>query len=78
MLKINDFLFIIPLLPLIYYNFVPYPKWVIYNFNEPIYKFICYLCIYFISYYDIRTALVSLILILLLHLDYINLISDSS
>jgi hypothetical protein len=50
-----------------------YPKWVVFVINEPIFRFILYLLIYLLSFYNPIISLYSLIIVLFIHIDYINL-----
>lgn len=46
---------------------IPYPKWVIVNFNEPYVKVLVYLFLYFISYYNPIISILLTILLVMLH-----------
>jgi len=52
----------------------PYPKQIIELFNEAYIRFLCYLTIFLLSYYNIRLCMFLLFAVILLHIDYINLI----
>lgn len=52
----------------------PYPKNVIKYFSEPYVRFLSYMIVYALTFYNNTIAIVFLIGILLLHIDYINLV----
>lgn len=52
----------------------PYPHYTIKLFSEPYVRFFCYLSIYLLAIYSPILGIVSSIGILLLHIDYINLV----
>lgn len=49
----------------------PYPKIIIDLFHEPYIRFILYFMVYIISLYDLKIALLYLILLILLNMDYL-------
>jgi hypothetical protein len=56
---------------------VPYPKLIVYIISEPILRFTVYLAIYALSLYNPILSLYLLIATLLIHLDYVNLMTIS-
>lgn len=52
----------------------PYPKKIIQFYTEPYVRFLSYMLIYALTFYNNTLALVALIGVLLLHLDFINLV----
>lgn len=50
-----------------------YPFWVIQSFSEPYIRFILYAMVYVLSCYNIQVSLLFGVIIVLLHIDYINL-----
>lgn len=52
----------------------PYPKQIIELFSFPLTRFILYFTLYIISLYSLKIGLSLLIMILLLHMDYIELL----
>jgi hypothetical protein len=54
----------------------PYPKKIIELFSEPSVRFLVYLAIYFISIYNLKIGLSLIIIVLLLHMDYIMLVES--
>lgn len=54
----------------------PYPDFIIYMINEPIYRFILYIFIYVISYINPIISLYLMIIILFINIDYINIIKQ--
>ena len=51
----------------------PYPDFIIYMINEPIYRFVFYMLIYCISYINPIISLYLMIIILFINIDYINI-----
>ena len=51
----------------------PYPKGMIKAYSEPYVRFLAYLSVYLISFYNTSISFVLLIGVLLLHIDYVNL-----
>lgn len=70
---INSTLISILILLIIYFIIKPYPQAIIYGFHEPFVRFATYLILYGISIYNPIIGILSTILIILLHLDYVNL-----
>ncbi len=73
---LNSLIIVILVFIITFYSFdifKPYPKNIFIYFNEPFVKFIIYLILYYISFYNPIIALLSLIIILCIHLDIINL-----
>jgi hypothetical protein len=68
------FICFIILISLIFYINRPYPKFLIEFMSEPLHRFLIYLFIYGISIYNYKIALMLLIAVLTIHLDYVNLI----
>ena len=54
-----------------------YPKWVIIGFNEPIIRFLIYLLVFGLTFYNPLVAFVLLIGVVMLHLDYNKLCHTS-
>lgn len=52
----------------------PYPKELIQLYNEPYVRFISYMFVYALTFYNNSIAIVGLIAVLLLHIDFINLV----
>lgn len=52
----------------------PYPKKIIELFSEPLVRFLVYLTIYFISIHSLKIGLSLIIIVLLLHMDYLILV----
>jgi hypothetical protein len=52
----------------------PYPKKIIQIYNEPYVRFISYMFVYALTFYNNSIAIVGLIAVLLLHIDFINLV----
>lgn len=50
-----------------------YPSWAIQSFSEPYIRFILYTIIYIASCYDIHISILLAVIVVLLHIDYINL-----
>ena len=74
--SINFIIFIILISIIIFYsiqNKKPYPKLILNAFNEPIYRFLTYLILYLISAYNPIFGLLSILILIPMHLDYINL-----
>lgn len=55
----------------------PYPSWLIEIASEPIYLFLMYMVVFAISYYNPLIALLVLIVLVALHLDFKNLVEIS-
>lgn len=53
-----------------------YPEFVINIFDEPISRFIGYILIFMVSYISPMLSLLLLIIVISLHLDYINVIKN--
>lgn len=73
---LNSIIIIILVFIITLYSFdihKPYPKTIFIYFNEPYVKFIIYIFLYYISFYNPIIALLSLIIILCIHLDLLNL-----
>lgn len=54
----------------------PYPDFIIYMINEPIYRFGFYMFIYCISYINPIISLYLMIICLFINIDYINIIKQ--
>lgn len=54
----------------------PYPKIIIDLFHEPYIRFTLYFMVYIIALYDLKIALMYLIILLLLNMDYIYFIKE--
>lgn len=54
-----------------------YPEWALDLASEPIYLFILYMVIFGVSYYNALVALLLLIVVVSLHLDFKNLVEIS-
>jgi len=52
----------------------PYPKQLIKLYNEPYIRFFSYMVVYALTYYNNTLSLLGLVGVLMLHMDYINLI----
>lgn len=52
----------------------PYPKQLIQLYNEPYIRFLSYMLVYALTFYNNTLALVGLLGVLMLHIDYINLV----
>ena len=52
----------------------PYPTKIIELISEPYIRCLCYLIVYFICIYDVLIGLLWMMMVVLLHFDYINLI----
>lgn len=52
---------------------VPYPRYIINNFNEPLIRFLSYIALYFLCAYNQLLGLFFGLGLLLLHIDFINL-----
>lgn len=50
-----------------------YPLWMIQSFSEPYIRFLLYTFVYILSCYNIQISLLFGIIVVLLHIDYINL-----
>lgn len=50
-----------------------YPFWIIQSFSEPYVRFLLYALVYVLSCYNIQISLLFGIIVVLLHIDYINL-----
>lgn len=50
-----------------------YPSWMIQSFSEPYIRFLLYTFVYVLSCYNIQISLLFGIIVVLLHIDYINL-----
>lgn len=55
---------------------IPYPDFIIYMINEPIYRFSFYMLIFCISYINPIISLYLMIIILFINIDYINIIKQ--
>lgn len=52
---------------------IPYPRWVIQLYNEPLVRICTYAFIYHVAYYNPVISIFMLMCIVFLHLDIINL-----
>jgi hypothetical protein len=52
----------------------PYPPKIIELINEPYVRCLCYLIVYFVCIYDVLIGILWMMIVVLLHFDYINLI----
>jgi hypothetical protein len=52
----------------------PYPAKIIELISEPYIRCICYLIVYFLCIYDVLIGLLWMMMVVLLHFDFINLI----
>jgi hypothetical protein len=50
-----------------------YPFWIMRLFSEPYIRFLLYTLVYVLSCYNIQVSLLFGIIVVLLHIDYINL-----
>lgn len=50
-----------------------YPFWVMQSFSEPYIRFLSYAIVYILSCYNIQLSLLFGVIVVLLHIDYINL-----
>lgn len=50
-----------------------YPFWIMQSFSEPYVRFFLYTLVYMLSCYNIQISLLFGIIVVLLHIDYINL-----
>jgi hypothetical protein len=50
-----------------------YPFWMMQSFSEPYIRFLLYTLVYVLSCYNIQISLLFGIIVVLLHIDYINL-----
>jgi succinate dehydrogenase hydrophobic anchor subunit len=74
--SINLIIVIILLCIIILYsirNKKPYPKIILDTFNEPIYRFFTYLILYLISIYNPIFSILCILIVIPMHIDYINL-----
>jgi hypothetical protein len=55
----------------------PYPKKIIQLYNEPYVRFLLYMLIYALTYYNNTLSLLGLIGVLMIHMDYINLVIET-
>ena len=51
----------------------PYPKFIIQMFHQPIVKMVTYMTIYALSYLNPIASLLSLMIVILFHIDHYNL-----
>lgn len=56
----------------------PYPRVVITMWAEPYVRFLALCAIYLLSIYNFTIALLAVIAVLLLHIDYLNLVAPRS
>ena len=56
---------------------VPYPKSVIVHFHEPYVKLIVYLTLYFVSYYNPIISLLLMMVIVFIHANDVEIVSQS-
>lgn len=54
-----------------------YPEWMIIIASEPIYMFVVYMSIFALSYYNVLIALLLIIVVVALHMDFVNLVEIS-
>ena len=54
----------------------PYPKWAIESFDEPLVRFVSYVSIYTLTCWSPILSILTAILVVFLHLDYINLVKQ--
>ena len=54
----------------------PYPNFIIYMINEPIYRFGFYMLVYMLSYINPIISLYLMIILLFINIDYINIIKQ--
>lgn len=76
LLSINVVILSIFIIIIITYNLdirVPYPRIFINAFDEPIIVFFIYISVYGLAYYNPLIALLYLIIILFIHIDYLLL-----
>jgi hypothetical protein len=52
----------------------PYPTKIIEFISEPYIRCLCYLAVYFLCIYDVLIGLLWMMMVVLLHFDFINLI----
>jgi len=52
----------------------PYPKELIQLYNEPYIRFLSYMLVYALTFYNNTLSILGLFGVLMLHLDYINLV----
>jgi hypothetical protein len=52
----------------------PYPQKIIQMYNEPYIRFMSYMFVFALTFYNNSIAILALIAILLLHIDFINLV----
>ena len=50
-----------------------YPFWMLHSFSEPYIRFLLYTLVYVLSCYNIQISILFGIIVVLLHIDYINL-----
>lgn len=50
-----------------------YPFWIMQSFSEPYIRFLLYTVVYILSCYNIQLSLLFGVMVVLLHVDYINL-----
>lgn len=77
---INIFCFIILIAVIVFYSLdikTAYPEWAIKLAGEPIYLFVLYMAIFGISYYNVLLSLLLLIVVIALHMDFLNLVEIS-
>lgn len=55
----------------------PYPEWAIKIAAEPVYLFVLYMIIFGISYYNVLLSMLLLIVVIALHMDFLNLVEIS-
>lgn len=51
----------------------PYPSWVMDLFEEPLARFVAFVCVYLVACYNPFIAILLAIVLVFLHIDYINL-----
>lgn len=74
---INAVLLVILVILLIVYGLdmkVPYPKYVIRAFEKPYVRFVVYICVFHVAYYNPIISIMVMMCVLALHLDLINLV----
>lgn len=54
----------------------PYPDFIIFIINEPIYRFILYMFVYMLSFINPIISLYIMIILLFINIDYINIIKQ--
>ena len=55
---------------------VPYPRKIVQAFDEPYIRVLTYFAVYYVAYYNPIISVLLFMCVMLLHIDYINLITN--